>query len=89
MVTRPEHEIADFDVAAEWVGMPEYVPSEKYLRVLVIFESEEDRKQFIAQNGFTHSAKTSGPQQSFRWPPLSGKDDRKSILLVSEQERAS
>lgn len=43
MVTRPASEIADFDAAAEWVGMPEYHSDSPEYVVIIRFESPDDR----------------------------------------------
>jgi hypothetical protein len=48
MVTRPSSEIADFDEAAQWAGMPEYQTeaSPANIRLMVTFRSEEDKSEF-------------------------------------------
>lgn len=47
MITRPASEIADIDEAAEWVGLPEYVPEDRpSYQVLVSFASLEARDEF-------------------------------------------
>lgn len=46
-VTRDANEIADFDAAAEWVGMPEYEEGDGVDNKLVVnFRSIEDRQKF-------------------------------------------
>ncbi len=40
MVTRPQHEINDINEAAEWVGMPDYVPKDHYIKYTIIFTME-------------------------------------------------
>lgn len=51
MVTRPTGEIADFDAAAEWVGMPEHVVTAQPLRLILLFDDEEHRKEAIGLLG--------------------------------------
>lgn len=52
-VTRHDSEIADFDAAAEWVGMPDYEPEGTAWRITVTFDNEDDRGTFIEQYGLT------------------------------------
>jgi hypothetical protein len=80
MITRPSHEIADFDAAAHWVGLPEYVPLEEPWKLVVNFDDEEDRKDFAKRLGLTLTEKT----KSIWWPPRE-KDDVSSIEFVSEE----
>lgn len=51
MVTRPMSEIRDINQAAEWVGMPEFVPQSDPIKLVIQFDDEEMRKRFMAQNG--------------------------------------
>lgn len=53
MVTRPASEIADFDAAAHWVGLPEYEEGETALRISIQCNTEEER-----QEALRHSAQT-------------------------------
>ena len=47
MITRPASEIAGIDEAAEWIGLPEYIPETRpFAQVLVSFKSESDRDEF-------------------------------------------
>lgn len=52
-VSRSASEIADFDAAAEWAGMPGYEPKEEPLRVTVCFRNEDDRAAFMKLIGAT------------------------------------
>jgi len=47
MVSRPEGEIADFDAAAEWVGMPDMGEAERQVRyqLIVWCDNPEERQQ--------------------------------------------
>lgn len=49
MVTRPAAEIADFDAASEWAGMPDYEDAKKAVFVKVAFRSKEDRAAFMQE----------------------------------------
>lgn len=65
-VTRPASEVASFDEAAEWVGMPEYdSEGESDIRLVMHFRSMEDRARFAQILGLTllKSAKAAW------WPP--------------------
>jgi len=68
MVTRPSSEIADFDVAAEWVGMPEYdtnitQPAEIGIR----FVDEDDRTRFLKELGLNRDSKGITKFKSGKW----------------------
>jgi len=73
-ITRPASEIADFDAAAEWVGMPEYTEGQNVLKVIVSFRNEEDRMEFarILELKFTDKTKST-------WWPVRERDDRVSV----------
>jgi hypothetical protein len=60
MVTRPASEIADFDAAAEWVGMPEFEAAPKALKMIVAFRDEKDRAAFAKLLGIEVTDKTKG-----------------------------
>ena len=78
MITRPSHEIKDKNEAAEWLGMPEWENSTEPLKVIVSFESAEDRERFFEQleyDNYTDSTKSI-------WYPYKPKDDTGSIEFV-------
>lgn len=52
MVTRPANEIRNLNEAAEWVGMPEFVPEPAALKITVQFLSAEDRARFLKLVGY-------------------------------------
>ena len=72
-VTRPASEIADFDAAEEWVGMPEYdeedSPFIKPIVLVMRFRDESDRDKFIEKNSLVLSGKPIGGKPSAWWPP--------------------
>ena len=53
MVTRHEAEIKDLRDAALWAGMPEYAPDSNEISIIVRFDTEERRKEFIAKSGLS------------------------------------
>jgi ParB-like chromosome segregation protein Spo0J len=67
MVTRTAEEIEDFDAAAEWVGMPEFDIGGQVYKLIVQFESMEDRDRFCADKG-VEARKTSDNSWSTWWP---------------------
>lgn len=78
MITRPASEIKDKNEAAEWLGMPEWENKEPTLKVIVSFESEDDRLDFFNQLGYEGYTPTT---KSIWWPKKS-KDDTGSIAFV-------
>lgn len=50
-VTRPASEIADFDAAAAWAGMPSFDPGDLDYKVVVICASKEERDRFVEASG--------------------------------------
>jgi len=83
MVTRPAGEIADFDAAAHWVGMPEYDAGQQVLNVNIKFMSEEDRSDFLTKLGL--NAKdvgrrySKGRTWSMWWPIREELNDMASV----------
>lgn len=78
MVTRSAEELADFDAAAEWVGMPEFVPGEKRLQLVLAFDSEEERDALVERLGVTIAKKTRGTWSA--WFPPRERADLDSLL---------
>jgi len=76
MITRPVSEIADFDAAAEWVGMPEYESEPKPLQIIVSFDSEKNREAFGKLVGSPLTDKTKSI-----WFPHREQDDVSAIRL--------
>ena len=52
--TRPSSEIETFDEATEWVGMVDYNNQPDDLKIMVHFETEEDRENFMQFLGNPH-----------------------------------
>ncbi len=83
MVTRPASEIATINEAAEWVGMPDYDEEMPIVKVIVSFDSEEDRQRFMDQYklGNNVMAKTA-KCWSLRWPSTE-RDDLRAVRFQS------
>jgi hypothetical protein len=76
MVSRPSEEIEDFDAAAEWVGMPEYGNWSDPLKLVVQFDTLEDREKFAKLIGVELSERA----RSCWWPPR-GRQDLASLIF--------
>jgi hypothetical protein len=70
MVSRPASEIADFDEAAEWVGMPTFENDGPKDKLIVHFESEDDKLDFAASIGYTITNRT----KYIYWPDRERRD---------------
>jgi hypothetical protein len=82
MVTRESGEIADFDAAAEWVGMPDWQPGTRMVRLMISFAGDRERQAFMERNGFSQKGtRKQGNIWSVRWPPRQGKDDLRSLRV--------
>lgn len=71
--TRTEKEIADFNAAKEWAGMPEYQEEADEIKLVINFRTESDRNKFIKQTklevtGVNRMTKTAW------WPPKERSD---------------
>jgi hypothetical protein len=73
MVTRPTSEVATFDAAAEWVGMPEYDQGERQVKLVVSFASEADRDEFVRKAELRIAKKVHGTWGA-RWPSVENED---------------
>ena len=72
-VTRPESEIADFNEAAEWAGMPGYEEGQDPLKVIVSFRNEGDREAFVKHVNVAVLTRK-GSVWSAWWPPKERED---------------
>ena len=79
MVTRPASEIADFDEAAEWLGMPDFSPGVEAKKIIVSFENDDDREDFAKTLGVSITAKTKS-----LWWPVKQRNDVSSVKLEDE-----
>jgi len=76
MVTRPQSEIADFDEAAEWVGMPEYNGVAAPIGMMIHFRTMEDKLELGRQLKLEVNMETKS-----LWWPFKARDDVKSIAI--------
>ncbi len=83
-VTRPASEIKTTDHAAEWMGMPDYEISEEAKKLIVNFETYEDKKVFCEQNNFLFNEK--GTESI--WFPEKERRDMTSVGFEVEDEEA-
>lgn len=74
MVTRPASEIADFDEAAHWVGMPEYENPDEVIKSVVSFRNEDDRNKFMQLIGVSKPLGKTRNTTSFWWPEKDKED---------------
>jgi len=81
-VTRPSSEIKDFNEANAWVGMPDYDEGIDVFRLIVSFEDEKDRLEFMQQKQISNDVmKRNGRIWSMRWPDTKQRD-LKSVRFV-------
>lgn len=80
MVTRPAHEIAGIDEAAEWVGMPDFEPySDSRLVLIIRCADEPARDEIIEKMGLQIAKQTRGTWSC--WYPPSERDDASALLF--------
>jgi hypothetical protein len=76
--TRPETEIADFNAALEWVGLPAYegrdADLDKELQLVVTFDTETDRDKFVKLHKIKIGNTHSGRRWNTTWPFKPQKD---------------
>lgn len=86
LVTRPATEIADFNEAAEWVGLPGYDNDEtSKIRIIVTFKSVEDRLEFTNSINLRIDKRES-LVWSTRWP-FTERTDTASIRFKGQNGR--
>lgn len=78
-VTRPASEIATFNEATQWVGMPEYEDGERSYRLTILFRSEEDRLRCLALLDLAEGLEARGKGNLSTWWPPAEKEDISSI----------
>ena len=78
MVTRPASEIADFDAAAAWTGMPEYQSAKEVIKIVIAFDSAKRRDEFVKKFGIEIDYKREKNTWSTKWP-YEGREDRASL----------
>lgn len=93
-VTRPASEIADFDAARAWVGLPAYdeenqaAIDEKAISLVVTFKTPEERETFCKDIGLKVNYKAYG-KWSTTWPYEERKDLRSVRFVDGPAEAAA
>jgi hypothetical protein len=77
MVTRPAAEIKNINEAAEWLGMPDYEPTEVPYKISINFRNIEDRSQFLALSGL--EMPDSESKTLIGWFPPKEREDKASV----------
>jgi len=77
-VTRTE--INNQDIAAHWVGMPDYETGSESFTLIVSFRNEDDRAEFVRKIDIGRTTQFSnGRRWSCWWPPKEKDDDINSV----------
>lgn len=87
MVTRPASEIRTVDEAAQWVGLPDFSPSETDIVLVLHFDDEAGRDELIESIGVTISKKTRATWSAW-WPPRE-KQDLASLRFDGDRAAAA
>lgn len=87
MVTRPASEIADFDEAAHWVGMPDYEAGEDQVKLVITFPGEAERGELLATLGLPVDKKAR-QTWSTRYPWSERKDGAAYRFAAGEEAEA-
>ena len=66
--TRPASEIPDIDAAAHWVGLPAFEASDPHLKLVVQFETDELRQEFLNMIDHQGHRHVRGRAISIWWP---------------------
>ena len=83
-VTRPKSEIADFDEAQEWVGMPEYDESAPVFKLILQFRSQEERAAFMKANSVQINGDPAPERPTLStWHPPKARNDRQLLRFES------
>jgi hypothetical protein len=70
MATRPVSEIADFDAAAAWLGLPDFEGGGEQFKLIVTCFTRDDLDQFVDRFGLRDLISNSNPRSlSLVWPP--------------------
>jgi hypothetical protein len=85
-VTRPESEIGDRNDAAAWVGLPIYDGVERPFRMVISFETEDDRNRLMELIGAEKPRHSTRGVWSVWWPPRDRED--LAALRFSEGQAA-
>ena len=61
----------------EWVGMPEFESAEDGVKIIIRFESEQEREQYVEQHKMQFNHKTKGAWST--WHPFKPQRDRNAF----------
>ena len=78
--TRPAKEIESYDEADEWIGIADYDPRLKEIKIIVTFENYDDRQEFLdylKDPPITYRNKDTWKM----WYPPREQEDTKSIFF--------
>lgn len=85
-VTRPSHELEDFDAAAHWVGLPDYEAGERLHKIIISFDTKEERDAYLDEH-FSDVVQTGrGVVAALRYPFQSARNDWSSVKYEVEDE---
>lgn len=79
--TRSREEIATEDDAGAWVGLPDYGVGADFQRLIITFETAEERQQLLDLIGATDRTFIYRKEAvwSIRWPLVEGREDLSSL----------
>lgn len=83
-VTRPRSEIQTLDEAAHWVGLPDYEALERATKLVIMFDTEDDRTAFLAEIGANVISQKNGGTWSLRWPLRTEPGDPSAVKFDDE-----
>jgi ParB-like chromosome segregation protein Spo0J len=85
MTTRPEAEIEHHDAASEWIGMPAYQEPENRIKLILTFQSLEERQRILDLLEIEHVSNQRWTMTAW-WPDRGERQDLKSLLFADEQD---
>ena len=88
MVTRPGSELADFEAASEWVGMPEYSTGADAIHMTIQFKTPAARARFAKKAGIDRSTVRESMQGKHwsAWWPAKKRADPASVKLTAKKK---
>ncbi len=88
-VTRHETEIADFNAAREWVGLPAYDETDPNaiaeISLSITFANAEDRERFVNEHNLKIGGTRGGRKWTTSWPFIE-RNDMKSVRFEGAAE---
>ena len=82
--TRPATEIASHDSAKEWVGMADYETAENKLKLIVFFDSQEDKDKLFEILDIKHITQETGSTTTIYYPDRPH-EDKQNIKFVLDE----